>query len=80
VTDLEDLERTLAARLDALPAQARDLLRATLMLPDYDRAARIGDFYADKRAKTFAELLMDLEESPHARAVVLGMLRDRESG
>jgi hypothetical protein len=48
------------------------------MLPDYDRAARIGDFWVDPKTRTFGELLMDLEESPHARAVVLGMLREEE--
>jgi hypothetical protein len=33
---------------------------------------------ADPRTQTFADLLMDLEESPHARTVVLGELRERE--
>lgn len=74
--NLEDLERTLRDRLDALDPRARDLLLRTLMLRDYERASRIGDFYADKRTRTFAELLMDLEESPGARSIVVGMLRD----
>jgi hypothetical protein len=45
--DLEDVERTLCDRLDAISA--------------------------------LAQLLIDLEESPHSRAVVLGELRVRET-
>ncbi len=48
------------------------------MLPDFDRARRIGDFYLNPKMRTFAELLIDLEGSPHARGVVLGELRERE--
>ncbi len=48
------------------------------MLPDYQRARRIGDFYVDPRTKMFNELLMDLEVDRNARAVVLGMLREEE--
>ena len=39
---------------------------------------RIGDFWVEPRSRSFAELLIDCEESPHARAVVLGVLRERE--
>jgi hypothetical protein len=38
----------------------------------------ISDFYDDPRTETFAKLLIDLEESPHPRALVLGDLRERE--
>ena len=48
------------------------------MLPDHERARRIGEFYVDPRTRTFAKLLIDLEESPHSRAVDLGMLREEE--
>jgi hypothetical protein len=54
------------------------VLLQVLKLPDHERAGRIGEFYDDPRTKTFAKLLIDLEESPHARAVVLGGLRERE--
>jgi hypothetical protein len=46
------------------------------MLPDYDCAGRIGELYGDPRTRTFAQLLIDLEESPHSRALVLGLLRE----
>jgi hypothetical protein len=48
------------------------------MLPDFDRAGRIGEFYGNPKTRFFAQLLIDLEESPHARGVVLGELRERE--
>lgn len=48
------------------------------MLPDFDRARQIQLFYGNPKKRTFAELLIDLEESPHARGVVLSELRDRE--
>ena len=47
------------------------------MLPDYQRARRIGDFHVDPRTKMFNELLMDLVDR-NARAVVLGMLPEEE--
>ena len=76
--ELEDLERTLRDRLHALGPVPRATLRNFLSLSDHERARRIGDLYVDPRTRTFAELLIDLEESPHARAVVLGELLERE--
>jgi hypothetical protein len=78
VDDLEDLDRTLRDRLDAIGPEARAVLLHVLMLPDLERVRSIGEFHADPRTRTFAQLLVDLEESPHARAVVLGELRGRE--
>ena len=54
------------------------MIQHVLLMPDHQRAARIGEFFGDPRTLTFAELLIDLEESPHTRAVVLGELRERE--
>ena len=78
MSDLTDLERTLRDRLDAIGPAPRAVLLHVLMLPEHERACRIGQFYGDPRTLTFARLLFDLEESPHARAVVLGELRERE--
>jgi hypothetical protein len=64
MSNLEDLERLLRDRLDAIgPAPRAELLRV-LMLPDHERASKIGEFYGDFRTQTFAQLLIDLEESP----------------
>ena len=78
MSDLEDLDRTLRARLDAIGPEPPAMLLHVLMLPAHERARRIGDFFSDPRTQTFAQLLIDLEESPHARAVVVGDLRERE--
>ena len=67
--DLEDVERQLCDRLDAIGPAPRAVLMHVLMLPDHQHAARIGEFFGDPRTQTFAQLLIDLEESPHTRAV-----------
>ena len=73
---LEDpLERALRPKLDALGSAPRAELLRVLMLPDYERAGEIGAYWRSE-TKTFAELLIDCEESPHTRGVVIGMLRE----
>jgi hypothetical protein len=77
--DLEQLERALGKRLDALgPAPRAELLRV-LMLPDFERPDRIGEFYRNPKTRTFAELLIDCEEDRTLRAVLVGMLREGDS-
>jgi hypothetical protein len=48
------------------------------MLPDFDRADRIAEFWGYPESCAFAELLIDLEEDKAARAVVFGLLREME--
>jgi len=48
------------------------------MLPDLDRADRIGEFWGYPESRTFGELLIDLEENKAARAVVFGSLAEME--
>jgi hypothetical protein len=74
----DDLERRLQERLDALgPAPRAELLRV-LMLPDLERAQRIGEFWSYPQSRAFAELLIDAEEDRVLRAVLVGMLREME--
>ena len=61
--------------VSVLPAPRADLLHV-LMLPDFDRADRIGEFWGNPKTRTFAELLIDCEEDRVLRAVLVGMLRE----
>jgi hypothetical protein len=45
------------------------------MLPDLERADRIGEFWGHSETRTFGELLIDLEEDKAAREVVKGLSR-----
>jgi hypothetical protein len=73
----DQLECRLSERLDALGPAPRAELLHVLMLPDLDRADRIGEFSSYPETRTFAELLIDLEEDRAAR-VVFGSLAEME--
>ena len=49
-----------------------------LMLPDFERADRIGEFWGNPKTRTFAELLIDCEEDRTQRAILVGMLRESD--
>jgi len=79
MTDLEDtVARLLRDRLDAIGPTSLAVLQHTLMLPDHERASKIGELFSDPRTQTLAKLLIHIEESPHSRPVALGVLRERE--
>jgi hypothetical protein len=72
----DELERRVLPRPDALRPAPRAELLHVLMLPDFDRADRIGEYYGNPKTRTFAELLIDCEEDRTLRAVLVGMLRE----
>ena len=72
----DQLERRLRERLDALGPAPRAELLQVLMLPDLERAERIGEFWSYPQSRTFAELVIDCEEDRALRAVLIGMLRE----
>jgi hypothetical protein len=74
----DKMETAPRRRLEALPPAARADLLHVLMLPDFDRANRIGEFWGYPQSRAFAELLIDCEEDRTLRAVLVGMLRELE--
>jgi hypothetical protein len=72
----DQLDRRLRARLDALGPAPRAELLHVLILPDFERADRIREFWGNPKKRTFAELLIDCEEDRALRAVLVGMLRE----
>jgi hypothetical protein len=55
---LDELKKQLEERLDALGPAPRAELLHVLMLPDFERADRIGEFWGYPESRAFAELLM----------------------
>ncbi|MGA9162040.1 MAG: hypothetical protein WB297_14405 [Actinomycetota bacterium] len=47
-----------------------------MMLPDLERAERIGEFWSYPQSRAFADLLIDCEEDRRLRAVLVGMLQE----
>ena len=76
------IERELRLRLQALSPTARAELLRVLTMSRGKRARRIGALYQVPMLRKSAELLMDIEDDPAARAVVLAELRimEREEG
>jgi hypothetical protein len=72
----DELERRLKERLHALSPAPRAELLHVLMLPDFERADRIGEFwgYPESRLRRVADRLRG---GSSLRAVLVGMLRER---
>ena len=55
----DELERRLRERLIALGRAPRAELLHVLMLPDFERADRIGSYWGNPKTRAFGELLID---------------------
>jgi hypothetical protein len=55
----EEMVDALRARLAAFPSAARAELMHVLMLPDFERANRIGEFWGHPGTRSFGSLLID---------------------
>jgi hypothetical protein len=66
------VENSLRQRVKVLPPSARSGLLHVLMLPDFERADRIGEFWGYPQSRTFAELPIDCEEDRTLRVGVVG--------
>ena len=74
----DELKKQRQERLDALRPAPRAELLHVLMLPDFERADRIGEFWGYSESRAFAELLIDCEEDRTLRPVLVGMLREAD--
>jgi hypothetical protein len=74
----DELEKQLQERLDTLGPAPRAELLHVLMLPDFERADRIGEFWGYSESRAFAELLIDRDEDRTLRPVLVGMLREAD--
>jgi len=63
-----------SASKPSLPLPRAELLHV-LMLPDFERAERIGEFWGYPKSRAFAELLIDCEED---RGLLVGMMREAD--
>jgi hypothetical protein len=73
---LDELKKQRQERLDAIGPAPRAELLHVLMLPDFERADRIGEFWGYSESRAFAELRIDREEDRTLRPVLVGMLRE----
>jgi hypothetical protein len=72
----DEMEQALRQRLEALAPPARAELFHVLRLPDFDRADRIGEFWASRGDAHLRRAAIDLNGA--RRAVVFGLLAEIE--
>jgi hypothetical protein len=60
--NVDEVGAELRRRLDALGPAPRAELLHVLMLPDFERGDRIGEFWGYPESRAFAEVLIDWEE------------------
>jgi hypothetical protein len=74
--NLEDVDRGLRESLSRISATDRDYLLRVLSAEEATRADAIGDLHATGLVPATVELLIDAEEEPALRALLVGFLRE----
>lgn len=73
--DLVDVETQLRILVSGVPSPGRaEMLRILTIRDDAQRASAIGDLHQEGVLRESAELLIDCDEDPILRAVLVGML------
>lgn len=78
--DLEDVDRGLRRAIERIPATDREYLLRVLTADEVARADAIGNLHATRMAPAAVELLIDAEEEPALRALLVGLLREVQRG
>jgi hypothetical protein len=77
--DLPGIERRLREHVAAIPRTARaEVLRVLTIGDDAERAREIGALHGSGLVPATAELLIDAEEDPALKAVLVGLLQEAE--
>lgn len=74
--NLEDVDGRLRESLSRIPNTDRDYLLRLLTADDATRADAIGNLHATGLVPATVELLIDAEEEPALRALLVGFLRE----
>lgn len=74
--NLEDADQRLRQSVARIPATDREYLLRVLTSNDATRAEAIGNLHATGLTPATVELLIDAEEEPALRAVIVGILRE----
>lgn len=74
--NLEDVDRRLRESLARIPDTDRDYLLRVLTTDEATRADAIGNLHASGLVPATVELLIDAEEEPALRALLVGFLRE----
>lgn len=75
--DLPEIEQRLRVLISAIPEPGRaEILRVLKIRDDTQRAREIGNLHRSRVLPHTSELLIDAEEDPALRAVLVGMIQE----
>jgi hypothetical protein len=75
--DLAEIEQRLRVLITAIPEPGRaEILRVLKIRDDAQRAREVGNLHRSGVLPVTSELLIDAEEDPALRAVLVGMIQE----